>query len=218
MSLKIFIGTVILFLVLLLWSISGNKNKPYAYTENVLTDGMSITVQTHIEKLTIEGLEGTRRKFTGEGWSKVADLIPRQTRWYGSLGLYDPADSNTQSGRLLVDEGRQFFDSEEEALRYLCEEQKKGYKIVYSNHGLSLSQDKEPTGLDKPIRFVNIWQIYINGKKPTSLKGANDEAIQVTGGIIPAIANLNPAKVGCPREMCSKEEFEKSEYWQKVTK
>src|SRR4051812_13891960 len=88
-------------------------------TETVLSDGMAIVAHTSNETITIEGKPGFERTYSGKDWSKTSSLIPRKTRWYGSLGLYDPARSFSLGGRLLLDEGRQFFESESEALRYL---------------------------------------------------------------------------------------------------
>ena len=210
MSIKIFIFTIFLALA------CNKTNKALPFTENILTKGMKITAQTPIEKLIIEGLEGTKRRFIGEKWSKVANLIPRQSRWYGSLGLYDPARSSTQEGRLLINEGRQFFKNENEALRFLCNLRKSVDqldKLTYSSNGLVISYHITPV---HKVKNINIWQIYINGKKPTALKGADNHAIEVTAGIIPDTATPHPIKIGYPRELCSQEAFQKSNYWQRV--
>jgi hypothetical protein len=74
-------------------------------TEYVLTDGMTISADTPNGRISVAGGEGTQRMFSGDGWTQTTYLIPRTTRWYGSLGLYDPADSWSPHGRLLVDEG-----------------------------------------------------------------------------------------------------------------
>jgi len=48
----------------------------------------------------------------------------------------------------------------------------------------------------EPVRAVEVWQIYIKGRKPTALPGARDEAISLSGGTIPQTAAPYPAKVG----------------------
>jgi len=113
MAIKVFIFCIIIFLVLLVTYNNAQDNLPF--TENVLTNGIKITVNTPKERLIIEGKKGTKRFFKGKGWSKTSNLTPRTIRWYGSLGLYDPANSNTQNGRVLVNEGRQFFSNKNEA-------------------------------------------------------------------------------------------------------
>src|SRR5664279_2948218 len=101
--------------------------------ECVLSEGMKITAFTPSGKIKIEGGKGLSRSYSGDGWSITTTLLPRPTRWYGSLGAYDPADGPSIYGRLIVDEGRQFFSSESEALRYL--QAMSGYfkKLTYNN-------------------------------------------------------------------------------------
>ena len=162
-------------------------------TEYVLSDGMTITATTPNGKVSITGCRGTKRIFAGDGWTKTRYLIPRDERWYGSLGLYDAAGSFTPYGRLLVDEGRLFFESKSAAERHLhadyCDP-------VYNDDGLAVGFRISEIPGGEPTRTVEIWQIYINGKKPTSLKGANNKAITVIGGVIPDTATPYPAVVG----------------------
>ena len=217
MVIKVFIFCIIIFLVFLLTYNNTQDNLPF--TENVLTNGIKITVDTPKERLIIEGKKGTKRFFKGKGWSKTSILTPRTVRWYGSLGLYDPADSNIQNGRVLVDEGRQFFSNKNEALRYICRRKEiveylQNGTLVYNNNGLVVSYEINHYDDGDIVRCINIWQIYIDGEKPTSLKGANDSAIRVSGGTIPNTAIAHPAKIGEPRKICSEEKFGKSSYWQ----
>src|SRR5438552_16458186 len=81
-------------------------------TEYVLSDGMTIAADTPNGKISILGGKGTKRIFSGDGCTKTRYLIPRTTRWYGSLGLYDPAASCSAHGRLHVDERRLFCYSD----------------------------------------------------------------------------------------------------------
>ncbi len=60
-------------------------------------------------------------------------------------------------------------------------------------------------GGGEATRSLTIWQIYINGKKPSSLRGAVDNAIVITGGSIPGTATPFQAKVGYERELADKE-------------
>jgi hypothetical protein len=173
-------------------------------TEFVLTEGMKITATTPNGTVVITAGEGTERTFSGEGWSKKRHLIPRSTRWYGSLGLYDPADSSTPHGRVLVDEGRQFFATESEALRYL-DAISAYFKPVFSSTGLVVGYKVVPFAGGEPTRSVEVWQIYINGKKPHSLRGADDSAIRVSGGETPETSSPNPAPIGHPRKIGDRE-------------
>ena len=166
------------------------------WTETVITDGMVITANTPDGPVRIAGKKGTKRLYSGDGWYKTRNLDPRDVRWYGSLGLYDAASSFSPHGRLLLEEGRLFFDSTQDAVRYL---RRRHVAPVYNNRGLSvgLKVVELPREEGKePVRTVEVWQIYIKGRKPTSLPGAKDAAISVSGGTIPDSASPYPAKIG----------------------
>lgn len=198
---KMAISQVLILVVLL----CGCRKSPYPFTENVLSEGMVITASTPSGKISIEGQKGCSRRFSGENWSCTSALIPRDTRWYGSLGLYDPAPSNSMHGRLLVDEGRQFFSSESEVLRYL--QQNSGYfgRLTYNNSGLVVAYKIIPIPGGSPTRSLEVWQVYINGHKPSSLRGAMDANITISGGQCPDAASPFPAVVGYERELADKE-------------
>jgi hypothetical protein len=173
-------------------------------TEFVLSKGMKIAATTADGTVVITAGEGTERTFSGDGWTKKRRLIARSTRWYGSLGLYDPAASFSTHGRVLVDEGKQFFATESEALRYLYGES--GYfKLVFTSNGLVVGYHVEAIPGGEPTRSVEVWQIYINGKKPSSLRGADDSAIRVSGGDTPETSSPNSAPIGYPRTIGDRE-------------
>lgn len=174
-------------------------------TESVLTEGMKIIASTPSGKVVIEGKKGFNRTYSGEGWAKASQLTPRTTRWYGSLGLYDPAGSNSPYDRLLLDEGRQFFSSESEALRYFKAMSGFFGPLTYNNSGLVIAYKITPIPGGLPVRHLTIWQIYLNGARPTSLRGATDKNIEVSGGEIPDKATVTPAPFGYERELADKE-------------
>src|SRR6267142_6060410 len=101
-----------LFLVTLLFVSCARRPVLLPSTEFVLTPGMTISAMTPNGKISVTAGKETQRTFRGEGWTETRYLIPRTERWYGSLGLYDPAPSFFPSGRLLADEGRLFFETE----------------------------------------------------------------------------------------------------------
>ena len=182
------------------------KGALLSHTEVVLSPGMSVTATNPNGTITIEADGEASRIFSGAGWKKHSDLIPRTTRWYGSLGLYDPAFSRSPHGRMLVDEGRLFFSSEADALRYLYVGSTHK-KPVFNNRGLVVGFHVEVIPGGEPTRSVQIWQIYIDGKRPTSLKGADDSAIKVSGGTIPDAASPTPATIGYEMVL-GKEEYQ----------
>jgi hypothetical protein len=175
-----------------------------AITEFVLSKGMVITATNPQGTVTITGGDGTERAFSGPGWHKRRDLIPRDERWYGSLGLYDPGESMSPYGRLLVDEGRLFFDSESQALRALYSGSAYD-QYVFNNRGLVVGYHVEKMPGGEPTRSVTIWQIYISGRRPTTLRGADDAAVKMTGGTIPETAQPHDAPVGLPITIGDKE-------------
>ncbi len=184
----------------------GNR-KLLSYTEVVLKPGMKVTATNATGTVTIEAGEGTKRIFRGNGWKKERNLIPRTTRWYGSLGLYDPSPSLYPFfGQLLVDEGRLYFSSISEALKYLYED-RPYFKPIYTNNGLVFGYGEHIVGVGKPIRNVQLWQIYINGKRPTSIPGADDSAFLVSGGTIQETSMPYPAPVGYEKKL-GKEEYQ----------
>ncbi len=173
--------------------------------ELVLSEGMKISALTPSGKIVIEAGKGFARHFSTVNWSQASVLTPRTTRWYGSLGAYDPAPSSTLSGRLLVDEGWQFFANESEALRYM--KYISGYygPLTYNNSGLVIAYKVIEIPNEVPTRSVAIWQFYINGSKPSGLRGAVDKNIEISGGIIPDKVTPTPAPAGLERELSDKE-------------
>ena len=182
---------------------SGNREL-LPNTETVLAKGMKIEAVTPNGAVAITAGDGTQRTFSGAGWSKKERLIARDVRWYGSLGLYDPGASLTQHGRLLVDEGKQFFDSESDALRYLYT-MSHYCKPVFNRTGLVVGYQVENIAGGEPVRSVEVWQIYIKGSKPHSLRGSNDSEISVFGGDTPETASPNPAPIGYERTLGDQE-------------
>lgn len=199
---KFLITTIALFLVAILTGCS-TKNELLPYTEVVLKPGMTVTATNPNGTVTIKAEEGTTRIYSIKNWKKKINLIPRKKRWYGSLGLYDPASSYSQHNRLVVDEGRLHFANISEALKYLYVGSLL-YKPVYTNNGLVFGYMVD-TGAHNS-GGIYIWQIYINGKKPTSIEGADDSAITVTGGDIPDVSTPHSAPVGYVKTL-GKEEY-----------
>lgn len=173
------------------------------HTETVLQSGDTIVVNCPYGSLTIEAGGGASRSFSGKGWSASRKLIPRKSRWLGSAGLYDPAESRTAYGRILVDEGRQFFSTESEALRFLNVNSDL-FRPVYTNQGLVVGYyiTPVPGGV---VRSIRIWQIYIEGKKPVSLRGANDSLFELNGQFAPAEASPANIRIGLERYLAAGE-------------
>jgi hypothetical protein len=159
---------------------------------------MVITAHTPHGVLSIEGEKESWRRFSSSGWTARRRLIARSERWNGSLGLYDPATTLfSPYGRLLAEEGRLFFASETEALRYLAASAAH-FRPVFNRSGLVVGLNIDHAPGHEPTRSIQVWQIYIQGRKPVALRGGDDALVQVSGGLthIPDTASPHPAPIG----------------------
>jgi hypothetical protein len=165
----------------------------YPYTEVVLNPGMRLIARTPNGTLTILAGRGTRRTYRGDGWEKSLFLVARTSRWYGSLGLYDPAESYSPYGRLLVEEGRQHFSTESAAEGWLRARSREAgvgkERLIFTNDGLVLRYSMSPVpGSGVSTAQVDLWQIYVGGRRPHGLPGADDEALRIDGGAVAEIS------------------------------
>jgi len=151
--------------------------------ELVMPPGMIITAENENGGIQIEATERLARLFTWDEnlAGEYVNLIPRTDRRNGTLGAYSQnAKWRKRKGisRGVFSEGQQLFSSEKEALQWLnFGWNKSGAKVVYSSSGLVIGYSKT---MHREQINVDVWQIYINGKKPTSLRGASDDKIKVT--------------------------------------
>jgi hypothetical protein len=148
--------------------------------EVVMSPAMSTTATTEAGTITITAGLGLKRSYTWEGGTRSVEMIPRDKRWYGSLGLYFPGPGDhwkEHKGitRGCLDEGLQHFESVEEAMKWLAD--RKGMPHVYRDDGLVVGWDKT---LERQQLNVDVWQILIKGNKPTKLPGSQDKRIKVT--------------------------------------
>jgi hypothetical protein len=151
--------------------------RPFPYTELVLKPGDILTANTASGKMQIQALGQLERRYTWDGASRSVSLWPREKRWYGSLGAYYPGEGehwkdNNGITRGVLDEGRQDFPSQSEALSWLYSEENEG--IVYRDDGLAVNWGKT---LSRHQLNVDVWQILIAGKKPKFLPGSHNDSI-----------------------------------------
>lgn len=174
---------------------SGRYLEPYS--EVVLHPGMMIEGTNPNGTVLITAGDGTLRSYKGDGWEQSVRLMSRSTRWYGSLGLYDPAGSASPFGRLIAEEGRLYFTSADEAMRWLYVGSYYS-KPVFTNNGLvfAYSIARPHESWQGQVRTVKIWQIYINCRRPSHLPGADDRAVKIVGGSEPEFSEPYPAPIG----------------------
>ena len=149
-------------------------------TEFALLPGQTVTATTPAGTIQVRADDWLKRSYTWEGATRSVIMWPRAERWYGSLGIYYPgpgrhwAEHNGIT-RGVVEEGQQHFDSVEAAVDWIRKRQWMPH--AYRNDGLVVGWTKIPA---REQLNVDVWQIMINGKKPTSLPGASDAAVQVS--------------------------------------
>jgi hypothetical protein len=154
----------------------GDRSIP-PQTEAVMTPGMKIFAKTPACELTITAGRGRMRSYTWEGATRSIETIPRPERWDGSFGLYFPGPGNhwfPHHGitRCVADEGQLNFSTVQMAQEWLSQTPAFEPRI-YRNDGLVVWVNKNQ------CLGIDIYQIYINGKKPKSLAGAQDDKIRI---------------------------------------
>lgn len=147
--------------------------------EPAMCPGMSIDIVRGSDRLKISAEGVKTRRYEIEGQIIEVDLRPRSSRWRGSLGLYLPG--GTDDFHLVLDEGQQHFYSEKEAHDWIdIVGDRLGY--VYSSDGLVVGWKlQELVKSDqKFVLHVDLWQIYVQGQKPVSFKGADAKPIRIS--------------------------------------
>ncbi len=145
--------------------------------EVVMAPGSRITATTPVGKIVVTAGRGLRRDFLWDGVTRSVEMWPRNKRWNGSLGLYFPGPGNHWAehkgiSRGVVEEGQQHFKTTAEATAWLNE--RKWQPHVWTSNGLVVGWSKTP---ERQQLNVDVWQIYVDGKKPGKFPGANDKAI-----------------------------------------
>jgi hypothetical protein len=156
--------------------------RPASQPETVMTSGMVITARTPEGEIAIRAGEGFERSYTWEGATRSLRMWPRRKRWYGSLGLYYPGPGEhwkMHDGitRAVVEEGQQHFGSLAEALSWLRSRNRDWMHYVYRDDGLVVGWKRVPS---RRQLSVEVWQILIQGTKPSKLDGSDNDRIRVS--------------------------------------
>ena len=142
--------------------------------EIVLTDGTQLVADAPWGRIKIEAGPGLRRVYTWRGNRRGVVLKPREERFAGSMGIHfegnppvwEPADGIT---KVDLEEGQRRFENVDDAMIWM---QIRRLRYSYTNDGLVVGWKLKGDTLE-----VELWQFYIDGKKPTSLPGAEDSRI-----------------------------------------
>ena len=159
---------------------SSHAVKPPIHNETVMSPGMKITAKTPVGTIAITARENYVRSYTWEGATRSVEMDPRVERWYGSLGLYYPGagehwDEHHGITRGVLEEGQQHFKTANDALHWLHARDWLDY--VYRDDGLVVGWSKT---LPRKQLNVEVWQLFVLGKKPKRLNGSQNARIQIS--------------------------------------
>ena len=150
-----------------------------AGTEVVMAPGSSITAETSTGTIKITAGQGLLRSYTWEGATRFVEMGARQKRWQGSLGIGWPGPGDhwkEHNGitRGVLEEAQMRFTTAAAAMKWLSAKGKE-LPLVYRNDGLVVGYGKN---LSRRQLNVEVWQIYIGGKKPKTLAGSQNSKIR----------------------------------------
>jgi hypothetical protein len=158
-------------------------------TEVVMHEGTAIIASKNGTSIKIVAGDGIERTYEFDHCTLKSHMSRRYGRWYGSLGLYDPAPSfgvglfppTACNGitRTVVEEGQIHFNDMHFVDAWIRRQQStigNIGQVVWTNDGLLVSWAVVP---GRYQLNVDVWLICINSQRPQTLTGATDSAITV---------------------------------------
>ncbi|WP_298927131.1 hypothetical protein [uncultured Ramlibacter sp.] len=157
--------------------------------ELVLQEGVRLSATTPSGTVSVTAGQGYARTYEWNGCSLAASMMARSQRWYGAMGLYDPAGAGPLGlllgrvfgcngiSRTVVEEAQVHFATQSAAERWIAHRTRLPFETVWSNDGLLLAWGVSP---GRQQLNVDLWQICIAGLRPAQLRGARDDMVQVT--------------------------------------
>ena len=176
------LGACVLIFITLLLSGCDKREAPtipYPYTKLAMQPGMVIAARNKNGTVYIEYLSPLERRYKWNGHDEKRTLIPRKASWLGFLGAYDPATAyiwEIFSPRIVAEDSQINFATMEDAEKWLYQ----GSAVmdwVYTDDGLVIGFAK--TSSRNQVN-IEVYQFYIDGEKPSGLKGSRPENIKVT--------------------------------------
>jgi hypothetical protein len=141
-------------------------------SELAMAPGMTIEAMTRDGTMRIDYVDRYTRRYSWDGREKTFRHRPRQSRWYGSLGMYRPTGDGTMHA--VLEEGQQHFRSTAEALVWL-----RSRHCVWTRDGMAVGWRQSARPGDGFLALhVEVWQIMVNGRKPV-LPGAQSARIRI---------------------------------------
>lgn len=157
--------------------------------ELVLQENVTLSASTPSGRISIRAGRKLDRSYLWGRCTLSSDMQVRPSRWFGSLGMYDPASSFLflstvlpwwfkcdGVSRTVVGEGQIHFQTLAAAEYWLARYAAPPH-TVWTNDGLLVRW-----GVVKEREQINVdlWQICILGRRPSQLSGAHDQAITLT--------------------------------------
>ena len=175
-----------------------------APAELVLQDGTVVIARSQSGDIVIRAKGQLGRTYEWSGCSLRAHMRRRESRWLGSLGIYDPAGSlgalseifpswfkcNGVS-RTVVEEGQLHFPSKQEAQNWLARYSKTS-STVWSDDGLVVQWS-----FDLPREQINVdvWQVCIAGSRPAGLVPKDTGALVLQADGLPGAGRFGCSTV-----------------------
>jgi hypothetical protein len=156
--------------------------------ELVLQEGVRLRATTPSGTVSVTAGPGFERTYEWNGCSLKSSMMARSARWYGALGIYDPAGTGPAGllfgkilgckgiSRTVVEEAQIHFATRSAAERWIDHRSGLPFETVWTNDGVLLQWGVSPS---RQQLNVDVWQVCVAGSRSTQLRGARDEAIQV---------------------------------------
>ncbi len=144
-----------------------------------MSPGMRITAKTSVGTIAITAVDEQTRSYTWEGATRAVERSPATERFFAEDGLFykgkgDHWRDHHGITRCLTKEANKLCITVEDAMAWIKEPERASF--VYRGDGLMVGWDKIA---DSKQLTVEVWQILIDGKKPTRLPGSQDDKIVV---------------------------------------
>ncbi|MBC2737705.1 MAG: hypothetical protein HF981_25325 [Desulfobacteraceae bacterium] len=166
-------------------SLDSGSTSSFVAQETVLSQGIKICAEDKGSNICIVAGKNNERTISLDGKTQSINLVAREKRWHGKLGLLSPGhpgdlwkddDGVTMA---TIQESQIHYKSIEAVEKSLLNPFKKewGGHIVYNDEGLLLQWKKTQMSERQSILDLSIFQILINGEKPKKLTGSNNSQI-----------------------------------------
>jgi hypothetical protein len=183
-----FVG-VVLICVLIAIASSGAHDP---VTESVLPNETTLRVHDGEGLFSVTAVSPTVRTFTWpHGRVATVTLISRgtTTRWQGSFGLYHPSAElrGTNWSEIGVfEEAQAHFSRQSEAIKWLARGRAfhGSSTFLWTHDGIAvfMHEEQSPRVAADRVLQVDVWQLCINGQRPSMLPNASDNAIHLLDG------------------------------------